>query len=113
MLSYLKEGPYKNKALVPTMNWIKADRLAKPSLYINSKSTDVVMNWNDNKTNANVAKWILYTRYNNDWETTIVEATKTNQTISKFKNGKTLNAVALKAVDRLGNESDYSAEKIN
>ena len=113
MLSYLKEGPYKNKTLVPTMNWIKADRLAKPSLYINSKSTDVVMNWNDNKTNANVAKWILYTRYNNDWETTIVEATKTNQTISKFKNGKTLNAVALKAVDRLGNESDYSAEKIN
>ena len=113
MLSYLKEGPYKNKALVPTMNWIKADRLTKPSLYINSKSTDVVMNWNDNKTNANVAKWILYTRYNNDWETTIVEATKTNQTISKFKNGKTLNAVALKAVDRLGNESDYSAEKIN
>lgn len=113
MLSYLKEGPYKHKALVPNMNWIKGDRLAKPSLYLNHKTTDVVMNWNDNKTSNNVSKWILYTRYNNDWETSILDGLKTNQTISKQKNGKKLNAVALKAVDRLGNESEYTAEQIN
>ena len=113
MLSYLKEGPYKNKALIPSMNWIKSDRLAKPSLYISKTSSEVVMNWNDNKTSSNVAKWILYTRYNNDWETTIMEGTRSKQSISKYKDGKSLNAVALKAVDRLGNESDYVAEKIN
>ena len=113
MLSYLKEGPYKQKALIPNMNWIKGDRLAKPSLYINNKTTDVVMNWNDNKTSNNVSKWVLYTRYNNDWETNILDSSKTSQTISKQKNGKKLNAVALKAVDRLGNESDYTAEQIN
>ena len=113
MLSYLKEGPYKNKALIPSMNWIKTDRLAKPSLYISKTSSEVVMNWNDNKTSSNVAKWILYTRYNNDWETTIMEGTRSKQSISKYKDGKSLNAVALKAVDRLGNESDYVAEKIN
>ena len=113
MLSYLKEGPYKNKALIPSMNWIKSDRLAKPSLYISKTSSEVVMNWNDNKTSSNVAKWILYTRYNNDWETTIIEGSKLKQAVSKYKDGKSLNAVALKAVDRLGNESDYVAEKIN
>lgn len=113
MLSYLKEGPYKQKALVPNMNWIKGDRLAKPSLYLNNKTADVVMNWNDNKTSNNVSKWILYTRYNNDWETNILDGLKTNQTVSKHKNGKKLTAVALKAVDRLGNESDYTAEQVN
>ncbi|WP_291099050.1 glycoside hydrolase family 10 protein [Empedobacter sp. UBA7611] len=113
MLSYLKEGPYKAKALVPTMNWIKADRLVKPSLTVNMKASEVVMNWNDYKMNSNVSKWILYTRYNNDWETSILDKTKTNQTILKHKDGKSLTAVALKAVDRLGNESDYVAQKIN
>ncbi len=71
------------------------------------------MSWNIKQANSNVSKWILYTRYNNDWETSIVQSTNTTSTISKFKNGKSLNAVALKAVDRLGNESDYIAEKIN
>ncbi|QES92962.1 family 10 glycosylhydrolase [Empedobacter brevis] len=113
MLSYLKEGPYKTKALVPTMNWIKADHLAKPSLAVNAKSSEVVMSWNENKMSSNISKWILYTRYNNDWETAILDRTKTNQTVSKYKNGKNLTAVALKAVDRLGNESEYVAQRIN
>ena len=30
----------------------------------------------------------------------------------KFKDGKKLNGVAIKAIDRLGNESDYLAKKI-
>ena len=113
MLSYLKEGPYKTKALIPTMNWIKTDHLAKPSLMVNAKTSEVVMNWSDYKMQSNVSKWILYTRYNNDWETSILEKTKTNQTVLKHKDGKSLTAVALKAVDRIGNESDYVAERIN
>ena len=33
--------------------------------------------------------------------------------IEKHKNGKSLKRVALKAIDRLGNESDFALEKIN
>jgi uncharacterized lipoprotein YddW (UPF0748 family) len=113
MLNYLKEGPYKSKALIPSMNWIKADRLAKPSLNVTKNTSDVILNWNDNKSAANVARWIVYACYNNDWETSIVEGSKFNQSVSKTKNGKKLTAVAVKAVDRLGNESDYTAERIN
>jgi len=32
--------------------------------------------------------------------------------IPKSKDGKKLNAVAIKAIDRLGNESDYTARRI-
>ena len=112
MLNSLKNGPYKNKALIPTMNWIKADKLDKPKLLITNQPQDVVINWKESKLN-NVSQWVLFTRYNDNWESTFLNPTTTYQTVHKQKNGKTLNAVALKSVDRLGNESEYVAQKIN
>jgi len=36
----------------------------------------------------------------------------THKTVAKNKNGKNLNIVAIKSIDRLGNESEYFAKKI-
>lgn len=113
MLNYLKEGPYKEKALIPSMTWIKSTPLEKPNLYINSKPSALTMNWNDSKPSNNISKWVVYSRYNNDWETTILDGLITNETMPKLKNGKKLTAVAIKGVDRLGNESDYTAVKVD
>ncbi|RLZ10737.1 glycoside hydrolase family 10 protein [Faecalibacter macacae] len=112
MLSSLKNGPYKSKALVPTMNWIKSAKLDKPKVLVTNQPKDVVVNWKESKSN-NISQWVLFARYNDNWETIFLNPHTTYHTVSKSKNGKTLNAVALKGIDRLGNESDYVAERIN
>ena len=112
MLNSLKNGAYKSKALVPTMQWQKPEKLEKPKILVTKQPNDVVVNWKDSQ-NKNISQWVLFTRYNDSWETTFLSPTTNYKTVSISKNGKTLNAVALKAVDRLGYESDYSAEKIN
>ena len=99
--------------MIPSMTWIKSTPLEKPSLYINSKPSALTMNWNDSKPSTNIYQWVVYSRYNNDWETTIVDGLITSETMPKLKNGKKLTAVAIKGVDRLGNESDYTAVKID
>ena len=111
MLAHLKNGPYKDKALVPPLNWIKGDKLDKPKMFVTNQPKDVVVNWNESKT-ISIAHWVLYARYGEQWETKFMEPKTNYQTLSKSKNGSNLNAVALKYVDRLGYESDYIAERI-
>lgn len=112
MLNSLKNGPYKTKALVPKMDWIKTTALEKPKLLVKSNTHEVDVNWKDNKTDQ-IAQWILYTRYNDVWDTQILDPKTTNYSIQKSKNGQKLNTVALKSVDRIGKESEYTAHKIN
>ena len=112
MLNSLKNGPYKAKALVPKMDWINVSAIEKPKMLVKNNSNDVDVNWKDNKAD-NITQWILYTRYNDNWDYKLLDAKTTNIGLAKTKNGQKLNAVALKAVDRTGKESDYIAEKIN
>ena len=112
MQNQLKNGPYKAKALVPKMDWIKTNKIEKPKLVVTNQPSEVVVNWTENKTN-NVFQYVLYTRYNDNWETKFLNSKSTYFSVPKSKNGQKLNAVALKAIDRVGNESDYQAEKIN
>ncbi len=111
MLPSLKNGPYSAQALIPSSPWLKALTLAKPSLDYTTTGGNVILRWNSS-TPQNVYKWIVYTQYGNDWETEIVEKNVQTKSIAKSKNGKTLNNIAIKAVDRLSNESDYTAKKI-
>ena len=55
---------------------------------------------------------MLFTQYNGAWETDILTLDQLSVEIPKSKDGKILNAVAIKAIDRLGNESDYTAKKV-
>jgi len=57
-------------------------------------------------------QWVLFAQYNGVGKTEILTLEKLSKEIPKFKDGKTLNAVAIKAIDRLGNESEYMAKKI-
>ena len=61
---------------------------------------------------ADVFQWVLFAQYNSVWETEILTLDQLSKDIPKFKDGKTLNAIAIKAIDRLGNESDYIAKKV-
>ena len=59
-----------------------------------------------------VFHWILYTKYGETWETEILEKNVSSKNVPATKNGKKLNTVAIKSVDRLENESDYDGKKL-
>ncbi len=111
MLPTLKNGPYKEKALIPRSPWLNAVPLQTPTLFMTDNGTSVQANWSV-KNSKDVFQWVLFTQYNGIWETEILTMDQLSREIPKYKEGKTLNAVAIKAIDRLGNESDYLAKKI-
>ncbi|UMQ42848.1 family 10 glycosylhydrolase [Chryseobacterium sp. Y16C] len=111
MLPTLKNGPYKEKALIPRSPWLNAVSLQTPTLFMTDNGTSVQANWSV-KNSKDVFQWVLFTQYNGIWETEILTMDQLSREIPKYREGKTLNAVAIKAIDRLGNESDYLAKKI-
>ncbi|WEK70974.1 MAG: family 10 glycosylhydrolase [Candidatus Chryseobacterium colombiense] len=111
MLPTLKNGPYKEKALIPRSPWLNAVPLQAPTLFMTDNGTSVQASWSV-KNIKDVFQWVLFTQYNGVWETEILTMDQLSREIPKYKEGKTLNAVAVKAIDRLGNESDYLAKKI-
>lgn len=110
MLNAVKNA-YKTKALIPKSPWIKTSVLEKPILFVENANNSVKAKWNT-LDNQKVFQWILYTKYGETWETEILERDMISQNLPLTKNGKKLNTVAVKSVDRLGNESEYEAKKL-
>lgn len=111
MTTALKNGPYKEEALIPKTSWIKAQPLQKPVIKYTNSAGEIVLNWTDSST-QNVFQWAVYLKYGDNWEIDIFSKNDTHKTVAKNKNGKNLNIVAIKSIDRLGNESEYFAKKI-
>lgn len=110
MLNAVKNA-YKTKALIPKSPWIKTSAMDKPILFVENSGNSINANWNT-LDNQKVFQWILYLKYGENWETEILEKNIISQNIPSAKNGKKLNTIAVKSVDRLGNESDYEAKKL-
>ncbi|HUH25634.1 MAG TPA: family 10 glycosylhydrolase [Flavobacterium sp.] len=111
MVHALKNGPYKEQALIPKSPWMEAEQLAQPELQITKDNGEIIANWNESL-NTKAFQWVLYMRYGNNWTTEILPYDVRTKKLSPQKEGKPLQAVALKAIDRLGNESDYTAQKV-
>lgn len=111
MIDALKNGVYKEKALVPESPWIKSEAPAKPKLSVENSGNFINAKWNSSSSQK-VFQWVLFTKYNDVWETEILDTEIHSNQIPLKKSGKTLNTIALKAIDRLGNESDYEAVKL-
>lgn len=111
MLPALKNGPYKEKALVPRTLWLKTALIQAPTLFINDNGSSAQVSWST-KNIGQVFQWVLFTQYSGVWETEILTLDQLYKEIPKSKDGKILNAIAVKAIDRLGNESDYTAKKV-
>ena len=103
------KNSYQKKALVPTTPWIKTQALGKPILFAESTSSSTSLKWNSPEP-AKVFQWILYIKYGEFWETEIIEKNLNSKILPLSRNGKKLNMVAVKSVDRLGNESEYEAK---
>src|SRR5690554_7349643 len=57
------------------------------------------------KKDDDIFQWVIYMRYDQKWETEIMTKDIMFKSIPKKKNGKKLNAVAVKAIDRLDRKS--------
>lgn len=111
MLPALKSGPYKEKALVPKTPWIVSVPLQKPTLFSTESGSIIQVNWST-KNIGEVFQWVLFSQYDGVWETEILTLDQLSKELPRFKEGKKLTAIAIKAIDRLGNESDYTARKM-
>ena len=111
MIDALKNGVYKEKALVPESPWIKSEKPEKPKLSTENSENFINAKWSSSSSQK-IFHWVLFTKYNDVWETEILDAEIKLKQIPLKKSGKTLNTIALKAIDRLGNESDYEAVKL-
>ena len=111
MTTALKNSVYREKVLLPKTSWLKAEPLEKPKIEYTNSAGSEVLNWTNSST-KNVFQWVIFLKYDDVWETEIFNKNQTHKTYPKTKNGKTLNTIAIKSVDRLGNESDYLAKKI-
>lgn len=95
---------YKEKALPPASIWLKSENTVAPSLYTLTDGNKIKLNWQQKKS-QNIAYWILNLKYDNQWETKILQATTTTMLIESQKNNKKLKAIAIRSVDRVGKES--------
>ena len=111
LMTSLKNEVYKEKALIPATSWVQTEKLEKPNLSIKKAKEFAEVNWTTNKP-KNVNKWVIYKRYGDSWEMEILNSYANSLNIENIKNGKKLNTVAIRAVDRLGNESEYDARQI-
>jgi uncharacterized lipoprotein YddW (UPF0748 family) len=108
----LIDGPYQKQALVPASPWLDAKAPAAPQLQITQEDTTVIVNWSHNEEN-DVFQWVIYYQYGKSWDYRILGQKERNFTL-KAQNGKhKLNAVAMTAVDRSGNESKRTETRPN
>lgn len=111
MVDAIKNSVYTEQSLVPKTPWLGANPLLTPSLLLTTEKNGVFAKW-QHKQPDEVRNWVLYTRYGDDWSMEVLPGISTSKLLPKLKNGKQLYDVAIRAIDRLGNESPYMAKAV-
>lgn len=111
MFSTLKQL-YSEKALVPLSPWLKTLPVVKPEITANKINGSLQIQWLS-RSPQQVRNWILYAKYGNRWETKILNSGENSLQLPLVKSGVHLTDLAVKAVDRLGNESEYTAVAVH
>ena len=122
----LKSGPYQKMALVPPSPWLNDESPSAPKLGTSIENdTLLVLSWSHEKP-EDVFRWVVYYKYNNTWEYTILSKQERSFSIPltrsvverpRARRGEQptiqtrvekMTTVALSAVDRTGNESELT-----
>ena len=114
MAKGLIDGPYKKEALVPPTPWIENEPPSSPSFKteFNSSTKQYNIQWTHPQT-SDVFRWVVYHQYGKNWTYTIIDR-KQNSFIVNSETGpanklEALKKIAVTAVDRNGNESEFKA----
>lgn len=110
----LLDGPYKNQALVPASPWLDSKIPTAPVVVIQPLVDKLTVTWNhDNK--LDIFRWIVYYRYDNSpWQYKILSKNESSVELLKIQeeSNATITHVAVSAVSRTGNESDFKEIRI-
>jgi uncharacterized lipoprotein YddW (UPF0748 family)/predicted glycoside hydrolase/deacetylase ChbG (UPF0249 family) len=119
----LQSGPYKKPALIPTSPWLDNISPKAPQVIHHVQQDNLLLSWRHADAD-DIDKWIVSYKYANNWEYQLLtqnvrsisipyfsvrEKSTGNQKVKDSNNIRStldpLSAVALSAVDRIGNES--------
>lgn len=101
----LLAGPYEGDALVPACNWLKSQAPGRPELHVTGLRSGKLLTMR--RTTVDAWQWILYSHRNGEWRfDRVLSADQGALLIDDKTFGAHVDAVAVSALDRYGNESD-------
>ena len=107
----IKEGPYRKEALVPASPWLDNKAPEAPIVVPAVEEEMLELSWvpgDDEK----VFRWVVYYNYGSYWNYKILDHNKDSLAFQRSINGKPLVSIAVTAVDRTGNESEFKEIKM-
>ncbi len=104
MARALIEGPYRAEALVPPSTWLDNDAPVSPAVDLQQQSDKINITWTHPNA-SDVFRWVVYSRYGSRWTYRIMNRSDRSLQVEPHDGNSKLNAVAITAVDRTGNES--------
>lgn len=110
----LLEGPYKNPALVPASPWLNTEVSAVPVVASQTVSDKLNITWTHDNA-MEVFRWVVYFRYTDGpWQYKILSKNERAVELPKVQEeiNTTLTHIAVTAVNRTGNESDFKEIEI-
>lgn len=106
MATALIQGPYQSEALVPASAWLDNTPPAPPAVNIVQDGNGLVsINWT-HANDTDVFRWVVYMQYGKSWTYKIMNRYDRSLQLKPHDGKSKLNAVAVAAVDRTGNEGE-------
>jgi uncharacterized lipoprotein YddW (UPF0748 family) len=99
----LRDGPYRSKALVPASPWLDASSPAAPSLVVRVAGDRAEVSWTMPANSKPLRGWALWTRHGAHWSFQPLPLGTRSASVPGQAQQGALNAVAVAAVDRVGN----------
>lgn len=112
MAKMLIEGPYKKQALVPASSWLDHKAPAAPAVNVMQAGDTMTISWTHTN-EKDVFHCVVYSQYGKNWNYRILNQSDRQIALPPLQGKNKLNAVAVTAVDRMGNESVRSETSTN
>lgn len=102
----LLEGPYKKEALVPASPWLDNQAPEPPVVVSEIKGDMLELSWVP-RGDEHAFHYVVYYTYGDSWNYRILDHNEKSICLSRVLNETPLHSIAVTAVDRTGNESDF------
>lgn len=112
--SGIRERAYKKKALIPASPWLDSELPQKPTLAVELQEDMVNLSW-DNTQDEDIFQWVVHYKYKGIWYYRILNREQKSLTLPKTLadgEGDFLTHVGVTAIDRSGNQSEFSEQKL-
>lgn len=112
--SALKKGPYKKKSLVPASPWLNDEIPVNPSVNTRVENQRLFIDW-DHPDAEEIFRWVIYFKYEGgSWDYKILNKGTSNYSLQYIVGDKKkkLDKIAVSAVDRTGNQSEFEEIQI-